>query len=186
MEPEYSEVDKYQKVVSHATKIWSFRFPCDYRGNEISKLYSDGTNYRQTIALLDGIFTLTIPASQVNEATFIRVSDFDLHQQGPNADLHGLGLNKGYCVAGQKLYRFGYKVDSTKGAYENGATFDSRLRRILELFQSFSFDEELGRLVSVTRSHFVFQDFSLPLYNMADVCPDSDRGTEEVVWYKWR
>jgi hypothetical protein len=40
LELEYSEVNKYQKVVSHMTKIWSFYFPWLYHiyDSEISRL----------------------------------------------------------------------------------------------------------------------------------------------------
>jgi hypothetical protein len=176
LEPEHSEVGEYEKVVSNARKIWSFRFCCQSFRNGTSRLYFDGTNYRQTIAMIDGLFTLVIPASQVNKAILVPVSDFDLYRQGCNVQLYGLGLNRGCCRTNKQLYRLGYKGTSTGTAWESGATFDKRIHRFLPLLDSpLSFDEELGRLVSASRKFLVLQDFSLPLYNIADVYPNLDQ-----------
>jgi hypothetical protein len=171
LKPEYSEVDKYTEL-----KVWSFVFDCKNHGNEISRTYFDGTNYRQIIASLNGVLSLILPASNINRATLDKVSDFDRYQQGSNAEFYGIGLNKGYCRTDNRLYRFGFKGSTTEGDYENGATVDSRILGILELLQRpSSFDDESGRTVSVAQKQVVLQDFSCPLYNLSDVCPDSDQ-----------
>ncbi|EKM74875.1 hypothetical protein AGABI1DRAFT_109780 [Agaricus bisporus var. burnettii JB137-S8] len=97
LEPESSEISQYGKAVSHATKMWSFRFSCKYHGREISRPYFDGANYYQIIAMHNGIFSLTIPASRPDEPSLTKVLDFDLHQRESDARIYGLGLNKGYC-----------------------------------------------------------------------------------------
>lgn len=175
LEPEYSDVDDIEKVVSYATMIWSFRFSSANHGYDISRLYFDGVNYTQIIAMHDGIFNLTIPASQADKATVVNVSDFDLPQRQCDAELYGLGFNKGYCRVGKELYRFGYSPTATGGSYESGVTFDSRLGYSFRGIDSFfTFDEELGRVVSKSHSHIILHDFSLPLYNYVDACPDWD------------
>jgi hypothetical protein len=175
LQPGSSQAGAYWSVVSHATKLCSLRFRCQYSGNEISSLYFDGRNYRQTIATLDGIFGLTIPAFPANEPTLEKLSDFDLYQRQYGGVCYGLGSNKGYSRSGQKLCRFGYSWGRTREVYDNSAKLDSNLDRVLQGLDRFhSFDEESGRLVSIPENHLVLQDFSLPLYNVADVCPDSD------------
>jgi hypothetical protein len=71
-----------------------------------SRLYFDGMNYRQAIATLDGIFGLTIPASQPDKPTLEKLSDFDLYLQKYHGQLYGLGLNKGYCRTEQTFRRW--------------------------------------------------------------------------------
>ncbi|KAF7761019.1 hypothetical protein Agabi119p4_10428 [Agaricus bisporus var. burnettii] len=97
LEPESSEISQYGKVISDATKMWSFRFSCKYHGCEISRPYFDGKTYHQIIAMHNGIFSLTIPASRPDEPSLTKVLDFDLHQRESDARIYGLGLNKGYC-----------------------------------------------------------------------------------------
>lgn len=183
LEPESSEISQYGKAVSHATKMWSFRFSCKYHGREISRPYFDGANYYHIIAMHNGIFSLTIPASRPDEPSLTKVLDFDLHQRESDARIYGLGLNKGYCRVGTELYRFGYSPGSTNGSYQYSVTVDSRLHGVFRHLENFhSFDGELGRLVSVCWDHLIIQDFSLPLYNLADVCPDSDAWAPIQYW----
>ncbi|KAF7760686.1 hypothetical protein Agabi119p4_10095 [Agaricus bisporus var. burnettii] len=185
LEPEYSDVSEPGKAVSHATEIWSFCFCSQCHGYKTSRLYFDGANYYQIIAMVDGIYSLTIPASQADDAaaTLTKVSNFNLHQRHHDTRIYGLGLSKGCCRVGAELYRFGYSIALTGGSYEHVVTFEAGIDRILQrLDEVLSYDEELGRLISVTFGHLIIQDFSLPVYNPADVCPDSDAWTSSQYW----
>ncbi|EKM74877.1 hypothetical protein AGABI1DRAFT_132785 [Agaricus bisporus var. burnettii JB137-S8] len=185
LEQENPEVNEFEEAVSQATEIWSFRFSCEYYGSEISRLYFDGINYCQIIVMHDGIFSLTIPALQADNATLTKVSDFDFPQRRTEARLYGLGFNKGYCRVGKKLYRFGYSLVLMGGSYESVVPFDSdsRLGYVLQSVDTYpAFDEELGRLVSISQGHLILHDFSLPLCSLADVSLDLDRSKDAGAW----
>ncbi|EKM74863.1 hypothetical protein AGABI1DRAFT_132773 [Agaricus bisporus var. burnettii JB137-S8] len=187
LESGYSEVEELAKVVSHATKIWSFRFSSEYHSRGISRLYFDGANYQQIIVMHGGICNLTIPALQADKATLTKVADFDLHQERAHSQIYGLGFNKGYCRVGKELCRFGYSLGLTSGSYKCGAPVDRRLDRVLQTVESHpTFDEELGRLVTTYMNHLVLHDFSLPLYNLADVNPDLNETKDKDTWNYWK
>ncbi|XP_006456431.1 hypothetical protein AGABI2DRAFT_122329 [Agaricus bisporus var. bisporus H97] len=173
----YSKVEEVGKVMLHATEVWSFRFGCKRHGREISRLYFDGANYRQIIVMCNGIYSLTIPTSSACKPSLAKISNFDLHHRVNDSQIYGLGFNKGYCRVRAELYRFGYSCGSTQGSFEYGVKISTKVGYVLDCVGSHpAFDEELGRLVVVSPNCLMLHDFSLPLYDLADVYPDSEDG----------
>jgi hypothetical protein len=167
--------------VSHATKLWSLVVRCEHHKNQMaSRLYFDGMNYRQAIATLDGIFGLTIPASQPDKPTLEKLSDFDLYLQKYHGQLYGLGLNKGYCRTGQTFRRFGYSWGPTREVYDHVEKYDATVHRALgDTGLSYSFDDELGRLVTAPFDHYFQPLFSFKPYNIIDICTHSSPSTDK-------
>lgn len=136
----------------------SWSHSLDGRGSiSCSRLYFDGTNYRQVISTVRGIMGLIIPRSREESPTIIKLSEFN---QFPL--VYGLGLHKGFLMLGvDNTNRFGWSWDSDQCAYSNGnITINERTRCPSSDF--FTFDEELGRLGCIGRKGILVLDFPLP------------------------
>lgn len=158
LKPEYIELTKVtgdRPDIALHRPSWTHLL--DDRGNiSFSRLYFDGTNYRQVISTVEGIMGLLIPASREESPTIIKLSGFNRYPT-----VYGLGLHKGYFMLGATNNRFGWSWSSDQHAYSNGEITDAECT-IAPSSDFFTFDEELGRLAFIGNKQISVLDFPIP------------------------
>ncbi len=119
-----------------------------------SRLYFDGSDYRQVISTCGGIFGVVIPASPEELPRVLKLADFTFDA----FPVYGLGLYKGYAALQGDGARFGYSWDNIPSTptFCNGG--GSELVPANRWFR-IAFDEETGCFIGTTERDTLFIDF---------------------------